>query len=337
MNLFYRRDIGFRVILVFGFLLLLNSKGAIVLFETGFEQGDGYKIGMSLGKTPPWQTRYNEGSGVIKRWPEKGQQGFIGGKAPRENSLIVGLPVAAGDTDLPTVSVNMKISLTASTLGVESEFGLLFSRPDTRCVAGVLFDNLEERLYVSLDGDTFVSPDVRFSRDSIYDLSLYFDFATLQWDAFLDGAAIVYGEPLPKSTTDVTLIELFWLYDIFGPSDNQMLLDDVKVVKGGSNRRNIPEAKIQRSGATSVQISVVGQTADIYSIESSTDFLSWETNRFGFFPVLNETLSSALYKSFRVQTLFDWNINAALSPTGKTIPVASKGLRGAIQARLRRL
>ncbi len=258
-----------------------------VLFETGFEQFEGYDPDFDLSGQNGWIGLGSGGNGVLAG-PIPGFQGqvaYVGFNPPSGTNDLLNLfrPVAlvpVGNS-LPLITFKVSFQIFDSTTNAPFFDDFRWSAYNTReeRLFTLDFDNDAQQInYVLDDGKGFKPTGWSFVAGEAYDLTITLNFARNLWTADINGAVIVNAQPISTrgSKLDLNEIDAVWAIRTPGKAgDNFMVFDDYRLTA-------LPIDEIPptlefvgqlTTGATIVR--VLGEPGVLYSLERTADFNSW--------------------------------------------------------------
>jgi hypothetical protein len=258
-----------------------------VLFETGFEQFEGYDPDFDLSGQNGWIGLGSGGNGVLAG-PIQGFQGqvaYVGFNPPSGTNDLLNLfrPVAlvpVGNS-LPLITFKVSFQVFDSTTNALYFDDFRWSAYNTReeRLFTIDFDNDAQQInYVLDDGKGFKPTGWSFAAGEAYDLTVTLNFARNLWTADINGAVIVNAQPISTrgSKLDLNEIDAVWAIRTPGKAgDNFMVFDDYRLTA-------LPIDEIPptlefvgqlTTGATIVR--VLGEPGVLYSLERTADFNAW--------------------------------------------------------------
>jgi hypothetical protein len=266
-----------------------------VVFETGFEQFEGYKPEADLVGQNGWISFGQGGNGILAAGVAgfQGQTAYIGFQAPpasQTDPFNVWRPVnlkpvgAALPVIQFTVSMQIEDSTTAAPYFDDFRWSA-YNSEDHRFFT-LDFDNESQTINFILDdasGNT--APPIRptgfaFQAGQPYDVAMTMDFARNLWSAKINDVVVVNAQPITSRGAKLTLgdIDAVWAIRTPGkPGDNYMVFDDYKIV--ATDLVDIPPelvalGPLANTGAFVVR--VLGEPGVTYTLEATSDFTHWE-------------------------------------------------------------
>lgn len=271
---------------------VVADPNSVVLFETGFERFEGYDPQLDLIGQSGWVGEGSGGNGLIADPVSgfAGQVAYIGYNAPTNqvSTLNVWHPLGLSPvtTDLPVVRFNVSMQIQDSTAAAPffDDFRWSVYGVDGHRFFTLDFDNDAQRVFYLLDES--VSPAAAFHdthytfRDGMpYDLVITMDLAKNLWNASVNGAVIVNGQPMTTSTNTLSLgdIDAVWVVrSPAHPGDNFMIFDDYRVEI--TPLTAIP-AQLELIGFNRIsgafEVQVWGEPGVFYTLEATSDFKTW--------------------------------------------------------------
>lgn len=293
-----------------------------VLFETGFEQFEGYDPEFDLSGQNGWIGLGSGGNGVLAG-PIPGFQGqvaYIGFNPPSGTNDLLNLfrPVAlvpVGNS-LPLITFKVSFQVFDSTTNAPFFDDFRWSAYNTReeRLFTIDFDNDAQQINYALDdGKGFKPTGWGFTAGEPYDLTVTLNFARNLWTADINGAVIVNAQPISTrgSKLDLNEIDAVWAIRTPGKAgDNFMVFDDYRLTA-------LPIDEIPptlefvgqlTTGATIIR--VLGEPGVLYSLERTADFTSWiavatgrATAPDGFVEIHDTTALRGEYRFYRARSV----------------------------------
>lgn len=273
--------------------------GSRVLYETGFEQFEGFNTELDLADQGGWVGFSADldgnsvalgGSGLLPSVPGFfGQVAYIGFNAPAATAdFNVWRPVnfAPGGEVLPIVQFTVSFQIEASSAELTPDaFRWSVYNVDGRRLFSLDFDNASGEISAILDDATpTTAPPLRptgflFPNGEPLDLELVMNFQRNLWTAKINGAVVVNALKLTTRNSALTLgdVDAVWLIREPGnPGDNYMIFDDYRLVT--TPLTEIPPTLeiigfVQPSGAFIVR--VLGEPGVTYELQATSDFDTW--------------------------------------------------------------
>jgi len=256
-----------------------------VLFETGFEQFEGYRVDRDLAGQNLWVAIGDGGNGLLASADGfSGQVAYVGFAGGTNDLLNLFRPVSltpAGNS-LPLVRFTVSFQIFDSTTNAPFFDDFRWSAYNTleQRLFTLEFDN--ERLEINFaldDGAGFKFTGVSFRSGDIYDLTIDMNFARNRWTASIGNLVVVNSLPITTkgSLLDLNEIDAVWsLRQPRAPGDNFMVFDDYRIV--ATPLEEIPPTvepvgQLQ-NGAFIVR--VLGEPGVTYSVEATTNFKTWD-------------------------------------------------------------
>lgn len=285
-------------------IVLAESVGERVLYETGFEVSEGFDAGLTLVGQKGWVGEGSGGNGLVSDFiPGLGQHAFIGYGAPTNTGgyLNVWRPVGfvPGGTNAPRVrfSVVMSVEDSVNSTNRDDFRWSVYNIAGDRLFS-LDFDNNTLEINYLLDDGRFVPTGWSFTNAQPYELEVLMDFPANTWSAWLGGEAI--ASSLPVTTRGVLRdfgdVDAVWEIRTPGkPGDNFMVFDDYRVVAELPVPNPAPTLEVLglvRPGECLVRCR--GTVGARYVLEGGPDFRTWvalKTNTMpadGFFDHLDQ-------------------------------------------------
>lgn len=255
-----------------------------VLFETGFEQFEGYTTERDLAGQNQWVAIGDGGNGLLAEAEGfNGQVAYIGFAGGTNDLVNLFRPVALTPTgnSLPLIRFTVSFQIFDSTTNAPNFDDFRWSAYNTleQRLFTLEFDNERLEINVALDdGQGLKFTGVTFKSGDIYDLTIDMNFARNLWTASIGNFVVVNAQPITtkNSKLDLNEIDAVWSLRQPGfPGDNFMVFDDYRIV--ATPLSEIPSTvepvgKLQ-NGAFIVR--VLGEPGVTYSVEATTDFKTW--------------------------------------------------------------
>ena len=266
-----------------------------VVFETGFEQFEGYQPEADLVGQNGWISFGQGGNGILAAGLAnfQGQTAYVGFQAPPTNQVDpfniwkpVNLkPVGAA---LPVIQFTVSLQIQDSTTAAPyfDDFRWSAYNSEDHRFFTLDFDNDSQTINFILDDASGNTPPIRptgfaFRAGEPYDLVMTLDFARNRWSAKLNDVVVVNAQPITASAAKLTLgdIDAVWaIRTPAKPGDNYMIFDDYKIT--ATDLVDIPPELIAigplaTTGAFVVR--VLGEPGVNYTLEATGDFSHWDT------------------------------------------------------------
>lgn len=267
-----------------------------VVFESGFEQFEGYQPDTDLVGQNGWISFGQGGNGILSAGLPgfQGQTAYIGFQAPPVSQTDpfniwkpVNLKPVGGALPVIQFTVSLQIQDSTATAPYYDDFRWSAYNSEDHRFFTLDFDNDSQTINFILDdasGNT--PPPIRptgfaFHAGEPYDLVLTMDFARNLWSAKLNDVVVVNAQPITASAAKLTLgdIDAVWaIRTPAHPGDNYMIFDDYKIV--ATDLVDIPPelvaiGPLATTGAFVVR--VLGEPGINYALEATSDFIHWDT------------------------------------------------------------
>lgn len=233
--------VSFLLVAAFGFPSRATPADAVVLYETGFEIGEGYQPAAAdvplWDQDMGWNAEGSGGSGLVTNFfVGYGQQAFVGFAPPatKDEVLSVWRPVgtAAPPPGMPVLKFSTLMQVVDSSNHRYDDFRWSVYNSAGDRLFTLDFDNFRGEIFYALNGEnaTFRSTGFAFSNDDVYLLEIYMNFARNDWQALLNGQVVVDAQPIstvPAARLDFSDVDAVWALREKGlAGDNYLLFDD---------------------------------------------------------------------------------------------------------------
>lgn len=258
-----------------------------VLFETGFEQFEGYDPDFDLSGQNGWIGLGSGGNGVLAGPIAgfNGQVAYVGFNPPSGTNDLLNLfrPVAlvpVGNA-LPLITFKVSFQVFDSTTNAPYFDDFRWSAYNTReeRLFTIDFDNDAQQInYVLDDGKGFKPTGWSFAAGEPYDLTITLNFARNLWTADINGAVIVNAQPISTrgSKLDLNEIDAVWAIRTPGKAgDNFMVFDDYRLTALPIDEIPPTLEFVGQLTTGPTIIRVLGEPGVLYSLERTADFNSW--------------------------------------------------------------
>jgi len=300
--------LGARLVFVACFCFLLfwisHGFGDVIIYQTSFEAGEGYKTNLHLGGQNGWVQAGTGGNGILSGFfPGKGQQGYIGLAPPATNdsSLFLYQPI---NKTLPYVRFSVTMAVADSSNTNYDDFYWSVYNQQGHALVTLDFDNYYLEVFYWLDGTNSRAPSgLLFTNGVAYPVTMDLDFVSNRWSATFNGQLVTNNQPITTVGAPLNLgdIDAGWIvYSPAAPGDNYMVFDDYLITA------SLPPPQLSVlgtvAGATALRLS--GQPDMTFVIEASTNLANWtalKTNvttggYFDFIDVAAATLPARFYR-----------------------------------------
>jgi hypothetical protein len=213
----------------------LTVTSSNLLYQTGFEAGEGFQLGKGLTNQSGWVGDGDGTNGIrAGMMPGLGQQAFIGGGTASlsQGSMGVWHPISTGIATNAVVEFTAWLRIEDSNNGEYDEFQWMADRPqDSYFIIDFDNSNNEVWYYLSEDADWHPSS-VSFENGRTYRLKVSMDFGRNRWSAWLDETAMMSEEKITnlKKPYGLSDIGARWVAaDNTRPGDNYMVFDEYRI------------------------------------------------------------------------------------------------------------
>jgi hypothetical protein len=297
---------AFLGLLISTFGLTSFCRGSVV-YNTGFEQSEGYNMGFELIGQQGWIGVGTGGTDVYSQ--NNNQLGLIGFWSPTSDSetfTSVWRPINV--TSIPSnalVRFSVQMTIIDSGNGSRDEFRWSAYNASSNRLFTLAFDNdFLDMYYILSDGSSFNVNAGTFRNGINYNLVISMDFPRNRWNATLSGLDLQINKPITVNGAPITLgdMDAVWLYhDPELPGDNYMLFDNYKV------SLDVPPSLQISRRTNSVVVRLFGQNGDKYALDSNSTLLpnGWlpvtptNTLTSGFFDTTNSLPSASGQRFYR--------------------------------------
>lgn len=212
-------------------LRLVPSAESKVIFSTGFETSEGYKLQQPLVGQQGWNKSGTGQDGIVSQVQfGAGQQAQLGGALTGKSvRTSVWQPVT---NELPVMQFSVSMAISQSTNNESDSFDWSVFNADGQPLFTLDFDNFASLVSFGLDdGEGLHLTDVSFDNDQVYQLGIAMDFRNNTWSAFLDQVPIALEKPITTFGASLNLgyVDAVWLTDAT-PGDNSMIFDNYRIV-----------------------------------------------------------------------------------------------------------
>ena len=243
----------------------------LVLYSTGFEASEGYKLGLDLVGQQGWLREGGGGGGILSGLlPDHGQHAYVGLDSPPafRFETFVWRPINH-NPDIPTrpiIKFSVLMEMVASTNSQYDVFQWAVLNQDSDELFSLGFSNLDLQIYYVLDDATGpTGTGVYIANDRIYELTISMDFERNRWGASIDHTPVVMNKPITAvgSKLNMGRIAAAWLS--LGQGDNYLLFDDYEVRAEARRELKIHSHPSSRTetAATDVSFRVVASGGEL--------------------------------------------------------------------------
>ena len=222
-----------------------------VVFETGFEQEEGYQLDADLVGQMGWlafdggdsflESTVTGSSGLVDGFLEGGgQQAYLGYLPPDPElnteflSLLRPFDYPLGDfVSIQRLRFSVVMSIVDSSNEQRDNFRWSAYNTEGFRLFTLDFDNETKDIAFALDdGEPLQTTGYEFENSVFYDLTMEMDFQSNQWTASIGGVIVV--DALPMTTQgnrlDLADMDAIWaIYDPRNPGDNFLVFDDYRL------------------------------------------------------------------------------------------------------------
>jgi hypothetical protein len=286
-----------------------------LLYATGFEASEGYKMTLTLSGQQQWYQVGSGGNGIITNAiANEGQQAFIGYSAPSpgDSFLSVWHPLNYRPltNKIEIVKFTVWMAIVDSSTPNRDDFRWTVYNLKTNQLFSIIFDN--DSLLVSYQGDgdaSTVATGSKFTNDTVYELIVAMDFQHNLWSATLNQDSLVQNLPISSRGAPLTLgdIDAAWvLGDSSKPGDNYMIFDRYRITVESSTAPTSPRlAPVSRLPDGAFLLRVIGQPNQPCILDATADFRQWvpirtnSTGADGIWDVIDSTASGQSRRFYR--------------------------------------
>jgi hypothetical protein len=257
------------------FFVATNSALGVILYQTGFEVGEGYQTNKDLVGQNGWIGAGSGGNGIVAGFfPGKGQQAYIGYQPPDANvtNLFIYQPINKALAQMRCL-VTMAI-IDSSNTNWDDFYWSVYNQKGKHLFT-LDFDNFELKLYYRLDGtNNRTWSGLTFSNAISYKLSVLLDFAGNRWSAIFDNKLVATNQPITTIGADPNLgdFDVAWvIYDPTAPGDNFMVFDDYQI------SATVPQPQLKLLGLLngSPTFRLTGPADNSFAIDTTTNLINW--------------------------------------------------------------
>ena len=269
-----------------------------VVFETGFEQEEGYQLDADLVGQMGWlafdggdsflESTVTGSSGLVDGFLEGGgQQAYLGYLPPDPElnteflSLLRPFDYPLGDfVSIQRLRFSVVMSIVDSSNEQRDNFRWSAYNTEGFRLFTLDFDNETKDIAFALDdGEPLQTTGYEFENSVFYDLTMEMDFQSNQWTASIGGVVVV--DALPMTTQgnrlDLANMDAIWaIYDPRNPGDNFLVFDDYRLE---SFDRALPIPSISIVGLLSdgqCVLRLQGEPNTRWSVSHSNDLSVWQ-------------------------------------------------------------
>lgn len=262
--------------------------GSTVLYQTHFEQSEGYDPMYTLAGQRGWDKEGSGGNGLTEAWVDYGQQAYIGFLAPTNSEEFTSLFRPIDFQPVPAsrgiVKFSTLMQIAPSTNGHDDDFRWSVynnANPSKRLFSLDFEGTAEPSGLISaiLEDGSLTNRNLLFSYDGFYELAIWIDFGRNLWAATLNDIYVINSQPITLSNAEMSLGDIDAVWSIRTPGsagDNYMIFDDYTVtsedviaIPAGLEALGLDP----QSGA--FKFTVLGEEGVNYSIEVTSDFEHW--------------------------------------------------------------
>lgn len=255
-----------------------------VLYSTGFEASEGYKLNLTLAGQNNWVSEGFVGNGLVTNvFPGLGQQAFVGFSLGTNVSSRITVWRPVNYTPLaskPVVRFTTTMQIVDSAepnLNYDDFRWSVYNSLGDRLFT-LNFDNSTYVISYLLDNATnFVSTGYTFSHAGSYDLDFVMNFTRNTWTVSMQGTPLVVNQPM--TTTGLKLdfgdADAVWaIYTPGRPGNNYMVFDNYRIT---AEPQTYAAPRIESVGIAGGKyaLKIHGQPQVKYAIDSSVDLKAW--------------------------------------------------------------
>jgi hypothetical protein len=258
-----------------------HARGATVVYSTGFEASEGYRMEGALSGQNGWLHNGSGGNGIVTNFfANEGQQAYIGYNPPSsgDSRLFVWRPInlAPVPTNTPLVRFSVLMDIEDSSNRNYDNFRWTVFNTLENPLFLIEFDNYTRKIYRLLDGtNNWVDTGVQFNNNVVSTLVVTMDFKRGRWNATFDGQLLATNQPLTTTNAPLNLgdVDAAWIvYDASAPGDNFMVFDNYRITAEEPRAVLSPPAKV---AAGSMLLQLACPPGYRYAIDASTNFVNW--------------------------------------------------------------
>jgi hypothetical protein len=283
-----------------------SSRGAALLYQTGFDASEGYNTNFDLVGQKGWVGQGSGGNGILPGWfPGKGQRAYVGFSPPNTNdsSLFVFQQI---NKTIPQAQFSVTFQIEDSRNNNWDDFYWSTYNQQGQKLFTLDFDNYELKVYYILGASTNRTfSGLTFSNATLYQLGVGLDFTSNLWSATLNGAVVATNKSITTTGASLNLGDFdagWFIFDPNAPGDNFMVFDDYRVTA------SIPPPSMRMLGILNgaATLRVTGLAGNSFAVEASTNLTQWaslKTNitTAGSFDFVDDKSSGLKQRSYRAR------------------------------------
>lgn len=283
-----------------------SSRGAALLYQTGFDANEGYDTNLDLVGQNGWLGQGSGGNGIVSGWfPGKGQQAYVGFSPPNTNDSSLFLFQRINKT-VPQAQCSVTFQIEDSSNTNWDDFYWSTYNQQGQRLFTLDFDNFELKVYYILGASTNRTfSGLTFSNATPYRLGVGLDFPSNLWSATLNGTLVATNKPITTTGAALNLGDFdagWFIYDPSAPGNNFMVFDDYRITASISP----PSLRVLGILNGAATLRVTGLTGNSFAVEASTNLTQWaslKTNvtTAGSFDFVDDKASGLKQRSYRVR------------------------------------
>lgn len=258
-----------------------------VLYQTGFEFGEGFTPGFKLVNQGGWVGTADGGNGVETGLIEgiDGQQAFIGfGSLNPPGERILGVLKPVNYTPaIPSQSIvrfSVQMQIVPSTNQIHDYFRWSVYNTQAKRLFSLDFDVASSAISYLPEGSTnYLFSGLNFDSLGFYDLDIWMDLNRNRWMALMNDVVVVNSKPITTGASLRTIGDVDAVWDIQSlntENNDYMIFDNYKLAV--IDLVSVP-ATIEQLGISAdrgFDLRIYGQAGLKYAIEATSDWKAWQ-------------------------------------------------------------
>jgi len=257
------------------------------LYQTKFEQAEGYDPRFTLAGQRGWVGAGTGGSGLLDAIPDYGQSAYIGFHPPTDTNEATSVWSPVNFNPPPTAQIvkfSVLFQINPSATGGSDEFRwAVYNRPGDRLFS-IDFFTKTRRIYYELQDRVLQDTGWEFAlaatpSTGLYELDLWLDFGRNTWSAFLNGYMLVHGQKiatLPNIELNLGDVDAVWaVADIRSPGNNYMVFDNYEITSESASSIPALLESLGKNQAGHQEFRIYTQPGVRYSVDVTADLRQW--------------------------------------------------------------
>ncbi len=247
--IFQIQSIPISIFLIFSCLAVVIGS-AQILYETGFESIDGYRVNSPLNGQNNWESNGGDLVGLVENnFFSRGQQAVFSYAPANDNPLtFLGRDLNIVPKKNYIIEFSVLMTITASSNSISDIFSWRFLNADFDELFSIIFANASQTIHVDVGNTNQIGPAIYEYANGLIpsQLVVSMDFTNNLWSLRYGGLRLIVDQPITPTGLDLNLnaVALFGQSDNpRNPGDNAVIFDDYKIV----SKMQLPEIPIYSS------------------------------------------------------------------------------------------